>query len=64
MSFTEPIIPNPDWGNPFPSVIPDWDDDDDDDWYFNRNRNYDCFNWFTSHNDDHVEREHLFNEEG
>lgn len=31
MSFTEPIIPNPDWGNPFPSVIPDWDDDDDDD---------------------------------
>jgi hypothetical protein len=32
MSFTEPIIPNPDWGNPFPSrVIPEWDDDDNDD---------------------------------
>ena len=30
MSFIEPIVPNPDWGNPFPNVEPDeWEDDDD-----------------------------------
>jgi hypothetical protein len=32
MSGFEPIIPNPDWGNPSPSVDPDeWIDDDEDD---------------------------------
>ena len=31
MSFIDPIVPNPDWGNPFPDVDPDeWEDDDDD----------------------------------
>ena len=31
MSFIDPIVPNPDWGNPFPNVDPDeWKDDDDD----------------------------------
>jgi len=31
MSFIDPIVPNPDWGNPFPNVEPDeWEDDDDD----------------------------------
>jgi hypothetical protein len=31
MSGFEPIVPNPDWGNPSPSVDPDeWIDDDDD----------------------------------
>jgi hypothetical protein len=31
MSFIDPIVPNPDWGNPFPNVDPDeWEDDDDD----------------------------------
>jgi len=31
MSFIDPIVPNPDWGNPFPNVNPDeWEDDDDD----------------------------------
>ena len=30
MSFIGPIVPNPDWGNPFPNVDPDeWEDDDD-----------------------------------
>jgi hypothetical protein len=30
MSGFEPIVPNPDWGNPSPSVDPDeWIDDDD-----------------------------------
>ena len=30
MSFIDPIVPNPDWGNPFPNVEPeDWEDDDD-----------------------------------
>jgi hypothetical protein len=30
MSFIDPIVPNPDWGNPFPDVNPDeWEDDDD-----------------------------------
>jgi hypothetical protein len=30
MSFIDPIVPNPDWGNPFPNVDPDeWEDDDD-----------------------------------
>jgi len=30
MSFIEPIVPNPDWGNPFPNVEPEeWEDDDD-----------------------------------
>lgn len=30
MSFIEPIVPNPDWGNPFPNVEPDeWEDDDE-----------------------------------
>ena len=30
MSFIEPIVPDPDWGNPFPNVDPDeWEDDDD-----------------------------------
>ena len=31
MSFIDPIVPNPDWGNPFPNVDPEeWEDDDDD----------------------------------
>jgi hypothetical protein len=31
MSFIDPIVPNPDWGNPFPNVDPDeWEDEDDD----------------------------------
>ena len=31
MSFIDPIVPNPDWGNPFPNVDPDeWEDADDD----------------------------------
>jgi hypothetical protein len=31
MSFIDPIVPTPDWGNPFPNVEPDeWEDDDDD----------------------------------
>jgi hypothetical protein len=31
MSFIDPIVPNPDWGNPFPNVEPDeWEDEDDD----------------------------------
>jgi len=31
MSFIDPIVPNPNWGNPFPNVDPDeWEDDDDD----------------------------------
>lgn len=31
MSFIDPIVPKPDWGNPFPNVEPDeWEDDDDD----------------------------------
>jgi len=31
VSGFEPIIPNPDWGNPSPSVDPDeWIDDDED----------------------------------
>jgi hypothetical protein len=30
MSFIDPIVPTPDWGNPIPNVSPDeWDDDDD-----------------------------------
>ena len=30
MSFIDPIVPIPDWGNPFPTVEPDeWEDDDD-----------------------------------
>jgi hypothetical protein len=30
MSFIDPIVPNPDWGNPFPNVKPEeWEDDDD-----------------------------------
>jgi hypothetical protein len=30
MSFIDPIVPTPDWGNPFPTVEPDeWEDDDD-----------------------------------
>jgi hypothetical protein len=30
MSFIDPIVPNPDWGNPFPNVDPDeWEDDDE-----------------------------------
>jgi hypothetical protein len=30
MSFIDPIVPNPDWGNPFPNVEPEeWEDDDD-----------------------------------
>ena len=30
MSFIDPIVPDPDWGNPFPTVEPDeWEDDDD-----------------------------------
>jgi hypothetical protein len=30
MSFIDPIVPNPDWGNPFPNVEPDeWEDDDE-----------------------------------
>jgi hypothetical protein len=30
MSFIDPIVPAPDWGNPFPNVEPDeWEDDDD-----------------------------------
>jgi hypothetical protein len=30
MSIIDPIVPHPDWGNPFPSVDPDeWEDDDD-----------------------------------
>jgi hypothetical protein len=30
MSFIDPIVPDPDWGNPFPNVDPDeWEDDDD-----------------------------------
>ena len=30
MSFIDPIVPNPDWGNPFPNLEPDeWEDDDD-----------------------------------
>lgn len=30
MSFIDPIVPNPDWGNPFPDVNPEeWEDDDD-----------------------------------
>lgn len=30
MSFIEPIVPDPDWGNPFPNVDPDeWEDDDE-----------------------------------
>lgn len=29
MSFLDPIVPDPDWGNPFPNVDPDeWEDDD------------------------------------
>ena len=29
MSFIDPIVPTPDWGNPFPTVEPDeWEDDD------------------------------------
>ena len=30
MSFIDPIVPNPDWGNPFPNVEPDELEDDDD----------------------------------
>ena len=31
MSIIDPIVPHPDWGNPFPNVDPDeWEDDDDD----------------------------------
>jgi hypothetical protein len=31
MSFIDPIVPNPDWGNPFPNVEPEeWEDEDDD----------------------------------
>lgn len=30
MSFIDPIVPEPDWGNPFPNVDPEeWEDDDD-----------------------------------
>jgi hypothetical protein len=30
MSFIDPIVPDPDWGNPFPNVDPDeWEDDDE-----------------------------------
>jgi hypothetical protein len=30
MSIIDPIVPHPDWGNPFPNVNPDeWEDDDD-----------------------------------
>lgn len=30
MSFIDPIVPNPDWGNPFPNVDPEeWEDDDE-----------------------------------
>jgi hypothetical protein len=30
MSFIDPIVPTPDWGNPFPNVEPEeWEDDDD-----------------------------------
>lgn len=30
MSFIDPIVPDPDWGNPFPNVDPDeWEDEDD-----------------------------------
>jgi hypothetical protein len=37
MSFIDPVIPNPDWGNPFPNVNPtEWEEegeeyDDSDD---------------------------------
>lgn len=31
MGFTGDIIPNPDWGNPFPNVEPEeWNDDDEE----------------------------------
>ena len=30
MSFIDPIVPNPDWGNPFPNVDPDECEDDDE----------------------------------
>lgn len=30
MSFIDPIVPNPDWGNPNPTIDPDeWVDDDE-----------------------------------
>lgn len=30
MSFIDPIVPDPDWGNPFPNIDPDeWEDDDE-----------------------------------
>jgi hypothetical protein len=31
MSFIDPIVPTPDWGNPSPNVDPDeWNDEDED----------------------------------
>jgi hypothetical protein len=31
MSFIDPIVPNPDWGNPSPNVDPtEWEEEEED----------------------------------